>query len=802
MPRFLTPLLACLPLLSWAAAEGTATLSGRVLAAAGDSPIADGYVSLHTTSGDVAVSASATDAEGRFTLRALPVGQYRLTVTGSGLERQTLAILIGDKNNIYTVGDVRLETQTLEEVQVSGERQISSIERRVYALENNVAQSTGSILDAMKSLPGVTVDSEGKVLLRGSDRVTILIDGKPSGITGFGDQRGLDSISATNAASIEVINNPSARYDAAGMAGVINITYKKETTYGWTGDFSTAVAVGQLTRSKADLPTDLGSFTHNPKFTPSLNLNYNDDNKRAFFQMEYQWQRDLPNNEFHTRRYDDGRVILSQVPENRKQYHYIVKAGLDWTPSSGNPFSVAAIHDFESHMDRAQVPFIDAATGQRNRFWFWREEEDTGFTNISVNQKWLFAEQGHSLNLRLEYTRGLEDESYFLNEVSTVRTGTDFTHIVADENTLPLSLDYVRPLRFGRLETGVKYQRRWIPVTYDVTRGVGSVIYPGLGDYSDWDEGIYSGYVNIVRESERLDIEAGLRVEHAEVAYTIPPENIYYPGSDSYNYSELYPSIKLTWPVGDGDKMIAAYNRRVDRPGEPQLRIFAKYDDPELLKVGNPYLRPQFTDVFELGYQHGWSAGSVSLSAYHRQIDDAFIRIFAIDNTNPSYAILNKIFHNVGKSQQTGLELIATQDIGSRWDLSGSLNGYQNKVDAYRSLLYFPTTRPLDIAASKSTTWDIKLNSQWRLAGDTLLQASYVRYAARNVTQGRELPRSALDLAVKRPIFGNRGEISASFTDVFNTFGFRHEAEGNGFVALYENLFETQVLSVAMKYRF
>ena len=297
------------------------------------------------------------------------------------------------------------------------------------------------------------------------------------------------------------------------------------------------------------------------------------------------------------------------------------------------------------------MPFIDANTGVRDRYWFWREEESTEFTNLTTAYKWLFSEPGHTLNARLEYTRGKEDEAYYLNEVSSVRTGTDDTHIVADENALPLMLDYVRPLRFGRAEMGLKYQRRWIPVTYDVVRGVGSVIYPGLGDSSDWDEDIYAAYFNLVRESEWLDIEAGLRAESTSVAYTIPAENIYYPGSDSYDYFELFPNVKLTWPVGERGSMLAAYNRRVDRPGEPQLRIFAKYDDPENLKVGNPYLRPQFTSVVELGYQRNADRGTLSMAVFHRQIEDAFIRIFATDNSNPVYPVVNKIFQNVGDFQ-------------------------------------------------------------------------------------------------------------------------------------------------------
>jgi hypothetical protein len=139
------------------------------------------------------------------------------------------------------------------------------------------------------------------------------------------------------------------------------------------------------------------------------------------------------------------------------------------------------------------------------------------------------------LGVNLQYTRGLEDEAYFLNEESPVRAGTDMTHLIAAEHTLPVAIDYTRPLRTGRLELGTKLQRRW---TYTVGRGQQSVIYEGLGDFSDWDENIYAAYANLVRITPKYTLEGGLRAEETQVSYTIPADNIYYPGSDAYSYFE------------------------------------------------------------------------------------------------------------------------------------------------------------------------------------------------------------------------------------------------------------------------
>ena len=143
--------------------------------------------------------------------------------------------------------------------------------------------------------------------------------------------------------------------------------------------------MGQFTKQRPDLPTELGSFSANEKITPSLALNYNTERARSFVQGEFLTQDDLPNNEFTTRFYDDGRVIRSQVPENREQSHYIIRAGSDLIFGAGNTFTLSGIHDVENHTDRAQVPFILESSGQRERYWFWREEEETGFANATLN---------------------------------------------------------------------------------------------------------------------------------------------------------------------------------------------------------------------------------------------------------------------------------------------------------------------------------------------------------------------------------------------------------------------------------
>ena len=787
-----------------ALAQEGATVSGRVLDAADGAPLPlTSVVIARAESGDTLSGALARE-DGRFFVVGLAPGRYIVHTSFPGLYPEQRELLVSEINPTYDLGDILLRnvidlagvTFTAEAIRTAG------IDTDVYRLGEGPAQSTGSVLDALRSLPGVTVDEEGRVSLRGSDQVAVLIDGRQSSLTGFGSQRGLDNVPAANVAAIEIINNPSASLDAAGMAGVINIIYEQNRALGFSADLGLSLGMGQFTKQRPDLPTELGSFSANEKITPSLALNYNTERARSFVQGEFLTQDDLPNNEFTTRFYDDGRVIRSQVPENREQSHYIIRAGSDLIFGAGNTFTLSGIHDVENHTDRAQVPFILESSGQRERYWFWREEEETGFANATLNWKHEFPAPGHELDVNLQYTRGWEDEAYFLNEESSVRVGTDMTHLEAVENTLPLSVDYTKPLASGRIEVGGKIQTRWLPITYAVDRGVQSVIYDGLGDKSDWEEDLFSGYVNLVRARPSYSLEAGLRVEQTNVSYSIPPENIYYPSSDSYDYFELFPNVKLTYTLGGAYRLVAAYNRRIDRPGEPELRIFPKYDDPELLKVGNPYLRPQLTNVFELGLARSWNRGSASGAAYHRDITDAFKRIFAIDGSNPDYNIVNKIYENAGNSRQTGLQVIIEQDIVGPWQVSANVNWFIVDIDAFETTLLFPTARLFSLAASSDDTWDFTINNHVQLPGAGELRLGYIYYAARDVPQGRERARSSIDLAASWPLMDERAEVVFNFTDVFNDFAVRTDIQGEEFTALYENLLETQVATVGMRVRF
>lgn len=779
-------------------------VSGRTIESSDKTPLAYASISVNTKESGQLVSGAISNEKGRFQLAGLPPGEYLVSCAFMGYATRHIPVLVGTLNQVLDLGDIVLEQTavSLNEVGITAKRAqvASALDKKSYDMSDNIAQAGGSVLDAMKSMPGITVDQEGKVILRGSDKVAILIDGKQSGLTGFGNQKGLDNIPTSAIERIEIINNPSAKYDAAGMAGIVNIIYKKEKRSGFNGDVGFTYGMGRLSLRKEDLPTTLSSYRNNAKYIPSVNLNYKQEKIHLFLQSSIVRQERLPNNEFTTRFYDDGSGYASQVAENRKQTHYNVKAGFDWELNARHSLTVLGVYDYESHRDTSRIGYYDLHTMESRRNWSFDEDEATGFANVSLAHKYKFAEPGHELNSSFQYTKGWEDETYHLYEEDAKEIRYNQTHVIAPEHTYQFAGDYTRPLRFGRVEAGVKGQFRRMPITYDVIRSNDSPIYQGLGDWSNWSEKMGSAYANLLVEQPKYDIEAGLRAEYTHVRYAISEENIYYsPSVDSYGYFNLFPNIRFTYKVNSAHRLSLFYNKRIDRPGEGDLRIFPKYDDPELLKVGNPYLRPQYTQNVELAYKFIWGGGSVFVAGYHKMIDDSFTRIYAIDERDTGQDIINKVYQNVGKSTNTGVEMVFDQQLASYWTLSGSVNWYRNRIKAYNGIMYFPYERPFAIEATADSPWYAKLNSQLSVWKDMKIQLSGSYFAAKSTVQGKELSRWGVDMGVKKPFCNGRLELMLSATDLFNTMGIRQEINGDGFRALYENFYETQLLSIGVK---
>jgi outer membrane receptor protein involved in Fe transport len=220
------------------------------------------------------------------------------------------------------------------------------------------------------------------------------------------------------------------------------------------------------------------------------------------------------------------------------------------------------------------------------------------------------------------------------------------------------------------------------------------------------------------------------------------------------------------------------------------------------LKVGNPYLRPQFTDAVELAHKFSWDNGSLFSAVYHRMINDQYLRILSIDDSNPDYDIVSRIYQNTGNATNSGVELLFSQDISQSWKLSGSINWYQNNIIAYQGTLLFPFERTFSIASSSDLAGDFKISNEIMLPRDVTFQITGLYYSQKNIPQGKELGRSSIDVGIKKKLWDSKGELFLSASDIFNRFGIRQELVTEGLVTLYANYYETQIIRLGLKYKF
>ena len=232
-----------------AIAQETATLSGMVLDQSSNTSLPYATILIKTKKDSTIVTGIMSGIDGRFTIAGIPKGNFMVEVSFVGFQSYRSDWLVGDLNRIFDLGKISLlpQVESLTDVIVSAQKEIVSagLEKKSFELSDNISQQTGSVLEAMRNLPGVTVSPDGKVALRGSEQVSVLIDGNQSSMTGYGNQRGLDNIPAANIERIEIINNPSAKYNAMGMAGIINIIYKKEKSEGLHGEMGLAIGMGE-----------------------------------------------------------------------------------------------------------------------------------------------------------------------------------------------------------------------------------------------------------------------------------------------------------------------------------------------------------------------------------------------------------------------------------------------------------------------------------------------------------------------------------------------------------------------------
>lgn len=758
-------------------------------------------VIVKTAAGNAFIAGTITDENGRFEFPNLAKGNYNLELAFVGYKSEKTPLYIGELNEFLNLGTIQMEetAQALSEVIVTSKPEVIGVkmDKKVFSLSENIAQNGGSVLQSMQNLPGVTVQ-DGKLQLRGNDKVMVLVDGKQTALAGFGSQSGLDNIPASAIDKIEIINNPSAKFDANGNAGVINIIYKKSKQEGLNGKVGIGSGYGALWERKSNLPTIRPQYVMTPKINPSLSLNYRKNKINLFFQGDYLYTETLNKNEFVTRTYDDGTIVHQQTKRNRNTHFTTIKSGFDWTLNDRNTVTVSGLFGSEKIIDHGDEPFFNADYSQRLRLWQFVENElkTTAMASISLQHK--FSEPGHLLNAGINYTFHREDERYAFDNILPTFSGNDSFKLLSDEKVIDVNIDYVKPFKYGRIETGIKFRNREIPTNMQFFQGLHSPLDVNAGGKATYKEIIPAVYGNYVYESQKIEAELGLRMEYVRLQYEVNPNHPTYK-SDGYDYTEPFPNVRLAYKFNDKNKLSIFYNRRVDRPNEVDIRIFPKYDDAEIIKVGNPALRPQFTNSFELGFKRNIEKGYLFISLYDKSVDNTISRIAT---TAPGSNLIYAVFQNADESYSIGMETVFSKELASWFTMNLSGNMYQNTIDPFDVRILYPVENNFRIAKQQMISGNLKSNNTFRFTKTFGGQMSAVWLAPDIIPQGKIKSRFSVDLGIKKSIQKGKGEFFLNATDVFNTLTIKKEIQGTNFSYKSSDYYETQAVKFGYTYKF
>ncbi|NNT72716.1 TonB-dependent receptor [Flavobacterium sp. IMCC34852] len=758
-------------------------------------------VSLKTSNDNKLITGTITNEEGRFSLANIKSGNYILEFSFIGYKTKTQSVYVGSLSEFLDQGTIELEEDatTLQEVVVVSKTNTVSdkMDKKTFSMADNISQSGGSVLQSMQNLPGVTVQ-DGKVQIRGNDKVTVLIDGKQTALTGFGSQSGLDNIPASAIDKIEIINNPSAKYDANGNAGIINIIYKKNKKEGFNGKVGFTSGLGALWERKENLPTIRPQYSLTPKINPTLSLNYRKNKINAFFQGDYLYTETLNKNEFVTRTYNDGTIINQQLKRNRNTHFTTIKSGIDWTIDDYNTLTVSGLFGSEKIIDNGDQPFFNADYSERLRLWQFLEDELKTTVMGTAAYQHKFKQAGHILNIGFNYTFHREDEKYFFDNILPTSTSKDAFKLLSDESVIDFNIDYIKPLKYGRIETGFKFRNRIIPTNMQFFPGTNSPLDDSAGGKATYEEIIPAVYGNYIYETNKIEAEVGLRLEYLDLEYEVNPNHPTY-RTDGYSYFEPFPNFRFAYKINDDNKISLFYNRRIDRPNEVDIRIFPKYDDAEIIKVGNPGLRPQFTNLVELGFKRNLKKGYLYSAIYHRFSNATITRIAStVPNSNLIYAI----FQNVNKSSNTGVEMVFSQDIAKWYSSNLNLNAYYNQIGAFTVQNLYPQPNTFSAAKQDVFSGNIKWNNTLHLTKKVDAQITAIYLAPDIIPQGKIKSRFSIDLGLKKSVQNGKGEFFINATDLLNTLVIKKEIQGQNFSYTSNDYYETQVIRLGYNYKF
>ena len=722
------------------------TLKGKVLNRGTKVPLDYATVSLFKEDKTLA-DGTITDEKGRFSITTEP-GNYYVEVEFLSYHKKTIADIVLSKEKQWVdLGEILLvENSTmLEEVEVVAEKSQMELklDKRVFNVGKDLANAGNNASEILENVPSVSVDVDGNVSLRGSENVRILIDGKPSGLVGISGTDALKQMQGDMVQSVEVITNPSARYDAEGEVGIINIVLKKGKKKGVNGSFG-------LT---AGYPENFGA-------SYSLNLRRKQFNFFSNFGVNY---RNAPGSGYNNQKfYTDELLADRQVTRahERGGLSGNIQLGTDWYINDQNILTASVLTKYSAGDNLATVTYNDFELNGNllDRIVRINDEEETKINGeAALSYQRLFTTKDHKLSLDFKYIIGDDTEIGTYDETSISNSPLlQRSESSEDQVEWFLQTDYVHPIgKDGKFETGLKASFRTIQNDFKVEDFVGDNSWEVLPDFFNelrYDENIYAAYLMYGNKWNKISYQFGLRTEYSDITTALLLTNEVNPRT----YLNWFPSAHFTYELSEQNQFQLSYSRRLSRPRFWYLLPFFTYSDNRNLFTGNPDLNPEYTDSYELGYLKYFEKGSFLSSVYYRYRTGVIERVTTVNAAGSTL----RIPINLLSQDAYGIEFNLSYELLKWWKFNANFNFYR----AISEGLYEGQA-----LASDTYTWQTRVNSKMTILKDVTFQTSLNYRAPNETTQGRTLAFYSVDSGLSKDILKGKGTLTFNVKDVFNT---------------------------------
>ncbi|MDL5514731.1 TonB-dependent receptor [Arenibacter sp. M-2] len=782
-------------------------ITGTVLDQETDQPLEYATLVLQSVRNPEKVTGGITDVNGRFEVETSP-GNYNISVEYISYKSYKLNNQSLRSSTDLGVIRLSLDVAQLAEVEVVGERTTVELrlDKKVYNVGSDLTVKGGSVTDVLSNVPSVSVDVEGNISLRGNESVRILINGKPSALSGLSPEA-LQQLPSDAIEKVEVITNPSARYDAEGTAGILNIILKQSKTAGVNGS--------------------VNLYTGHPEtYGGSLSLNLRRDNFNIFTNTTYRYRSGPGNALFDQENFDSNGNTLSYQNEirdyQRKDKSFNTNVGfelfLDESSSITNSFVFSKSNgDNTVNVDFSNFDANRTPTIQRNRFT--NEDEFEEEVQYSLNYQKKFEREGHTLTFDYQYSKGIDNENSIIEEVilgdnialDTERTIDDQTQI-----SQLVQMDYVLPFgKDNQSQFELGYRGTFNNNNTDFDFGIqqqngGFNSDPNYSNELNYKEYINAAYTQLGSKFDKFSILGGLRVEASDIGIELLNTN----ELTNKDYVNWFPSLFLGYEFSEKEQLTLSYSKRLRRPRSRFINPFPSRSSNTNLFQGNADLDPTFTDAYDLGYLKRWDKFTFTTSGYFNRSTGVFQFVsretgdfVTIENPDdPQNPIVVPVQVrspiNLATEDRIGMEFTTTYTPIRNWRLTWNLNAFQRDLQGDYTYTNSQNEEIVQNFDANNFSWFTRFSAKLPLPGKIDFQTNFFYMGPSEDAQNTSKGMLNSDFALSKDILKDKGSLTLNVSDIFNSRKRITDTRTENVATYSEFQFRQRQITLSFQYRF